>query len=163
MRFAAHLVAMNLDSKGALDLTGRAAEGDRIASARDGLNGKTTLAEPRNHLVHIRPSGSEPVGVVSRRKPAMIVWRRRILLLRHQPVEGGLLACRWLERHGDQGKLHGWIHRSLIHAGLDPRTYMAGQRYAQVVVDGHGDPVRGPQRRRETDADERQTSGYTSA
>src|ERR1017187_8121826 len=82
VRFAAHLVAMNLDAKGATDLAGGPAEGNRIAPARDGLDGKTTLAEPCNHLVYVGLTYSEAVRVLLRSQPAMEIWRRGILLLR---------------------------------------------------------------------------------
>ena len=41
---AANIVAVNPDAKGAADLAGSAAEGNRIARAGDGLEGKTMLA-----------------------------------------------------------------------------------------------------------------------
>src|ERR1022692_1237898 len=82
VRFAAHLVAMDLDAKRAADLAGGAAEGNRIARASYGLHGKTRLAEPGNHLVYVGSTYSEAVRVLLRSQPAMVIRRRGILLLR---------------------------------------------------------------------------------
>ena len=162
VRFAAHLIAMNLDAESAADWAGGAAQGNRIARARDRLNGKTILAQPGNHFVYVSLTYSEAVRILFRSEPGMVVWRRGILLLRQQLDEIGLLAGRGLKHHNDIRKLHGRVYGALIHAGFRPRTHMAGQSHALAIVDGHSDPVRGPQRMRERETQEQNTSGNTS-
>src|ERR1700719_728138 len=90
-----HGVTMYLRMKSPTDLSCGTAEGDPISATRRMIDSQAFRFQVRPDLADIARTQTEPIGVLFRRQPLVVVRRGAILLLSEQFLQRRLLASRW--------------------------------------------------------------------
>src|SRR5690348_10065848 len=135
MHFSTDEIAVNRGVERRLNLLSSARECDPRAAAGDLVDGESLGLDPGSDLGQIIRTQAEPVSKLLRRQPAMVVRRRRILLLAEQAVEVGLLARGRLKHELDPLQPERVLNRSLVELRPRLRPDVALQHRHLCAVD----------------------------
>ena len=105
------------------------------------IHGETLRLKPRRDFRMIAGAETEPVGVVLWREPFVKLRRGRILLVREQSLQIGLLLRGRLEHDQDVIHLHAGIDRALIEFRVGELMDRARNGAHARRVHGFHDPV----------------------
>ena len=143
MGFTVHLVIMDRCVKGRFHLTGRAAENQGAAAGLNLFELESLTSQPCRDLVQIGVRGSETAAIIFRTDPLVIARGNRILLVRYQLVQFGLLGAIASENQNHPAHLQVRGDRAAIELRPSQRMHVPPQPDRIPVVDGVGNPVLG--------------------
>ena len=86
MRLTINTVVMQCGAEGSCDLSGSTREGDTVLAARNAVDRKPLLLEPRLHLRDIGVGDAKLLGELVRSEPLVIRRGRRVLLCRDESL-----------------------------------------------------------------------------
>jgi len=139
--FGARVVEAHRGRERALDFRGGAAEADARAAVRDRIDVETLRAKPRADRVDVVLAGAEALADLARREPAVIVGRRRILLILQQLLERLLARIGALQRDRERCQRKIGRNGAGVVRRRDPSGAPLGERHALVGIDRLNDAV----------------------
>ena len=141
VQLALDLVTVNRGMKPVLHLPGIAAEPDPLARPRHLLDFEFLRLQPGNDPGDVARAETEPISVLFRREPLVIVRRCRIALLAEKLFDGRLLGWSGPEYHCYGWELQQRICRAQIRTRLGPGVQIALQDDRLLRVDPTGNAV----------------------